>query len=217
MNSTSQPGDRLREKLRLARESTPQPSRRALEPEAAGAEALVDRHAALPDPMALARMYQASELRARLVDDEVEVPAAPRPRPPEALAEAPAAAEKEVPEEPQGPTQPLMSPAEIRAVMAELQDMFSVSERSYETFELSSQSMDDVPMISAAERRAEREASAVAYYEEATGGTWLYVVGGVLTIAVILGFIYLALYGPAPFRAKPAASPSPPASAAPSP
>ena len=47
-----------------------------------------------------------------------------------------------------------------------------------------------------------------AFGEAIAGGGWVYVVGGVLTVGVILLFIYLAMYGPAPFRAKPPPSPS---------
>jgi hypothetical protein len=106
-----------------------------------------------------------------------------------------------------------MSPAEMRAVLAELQAQFSVSERSYETYEPSPRPVDDLPGAT-----GDARAAALAAFEEAgAGGGWVYVVGGVLTVGVILLFLYLALYGPAPFRATPAASPSAPTAASSSP
>lgn len=217
MTGPSQPSDRLREILRQARRGTPAPGARAVEADATEAGALVDRHAQLPDPMALSRMYRSLELRERLVDDAGE--AAPSTEGPAGRdrLEAPTAAaprrdERESVRE--GPTRPAMSPAEIRAVMAELHDRFSGSERSYETYELSSRPADEIPTLSREEREAQRTA-AVSAFEETTGGGWVYVVGGVLTVGVILLFIYLAMYGPAPFRAgsTPSASPSVPATA----
>jgi hypothetical protein len=205
VNSPSQKGDSLKAVLKRAREATPRPVGKALPGEGkSDARDLVDRNAALPDPRALARLYQSDELRRDLPGDEVQATDSERTPGWEAPADA--------------ATRPSMTPAELRAVMTDLAERFKVSADSYETYSLSSRPYDDYEDPHFAEAR-ERERveieEAIARVEAAARGEWVYLLGAVLALAVVLLFIFLALNGVGPFKTTPAPNPPPVATASP--
>ena len=74
--------------------------------------------------------------------------------------------------------------SKMRAVMTELQQTFQVSDRAYETYELSSRPVDDLPATSDEERYAGM-AEALAAVEAASGGTWLYLAGAGLVLVAV--------------------------------
>lgn len=196
MNSESQKSDRLKSILEHARAQTAAQQTTPRAPREAAAADLVDRDAGLPDPLALARLYQSSDLRTRLPED--------------ATGDGPLPARDPGPE-PGAPTRPAMTPSEMRQVMAELQATFQVSERSYETFEPAPNPVDNIPMPVEAERELEL-AEAV---EAAGGGTGLYILGAGVVLVVVVIFILLAVNSVGPFKPVPDHSPLPAASASP--
>lgn len=219
MNSPSQPGDKLKAVLKRAREATPRPMGKAL-PGAAesGARDLVDRNAALPDSRALARLYQSEELRRDLPDDDIQAMSRKRgpgweELPPPAGRDGAAQVES-----PEAATRPSMSVAEIRSVMVDLAERFNVSSDSYETYSLSSRPYDDYEDPSFAEAREKEKLEieeAVAAVEAAARGEWVYLLGAVLALAVVLLFIFLALNGVGPFKPAPSPATSPASTASP--
>ncbi|MDP9326192.1 MAG: hypothetical protein M3O87_06620, partial [Candidatus Dormibacteraeota bacterium] len=151
MTSESQPSDKLKAildqaKARTAAQAAEYARARETEP-----TDLVNKDAALPDPRALARLYQSEDLRAKLPDISPPGVTEAPPRPAGWDALPPPAARQAGHEVEAGPTEaggtaatrPSMTPAELRAVMAELQETFQVSDHSYETYELSSSPVDD--------------------------------------------------------------------------
>src|SRR2546430_9917444 len=135
VTSEFQTSDRLRDILQRAkaRSAGTPPARAQAE---ASVEALLDRDQPLPDPRALSRLYQQQALAVRLPESlEAEAgvasaqPAyapgfselpAPAPRPQGETTEAAPPPPVWADEEPQ-PSQPAMSPSEIRSVMQKLQ------------------------------------------------------------------------------------------------
>ena len=231
MTPESQPSDKLKAILERARSQTPA---KDAETPPRGEEAqptdLVDKDAALPDPLALARLYQSSDLQAKLPEEtderpggkrtpspgwqELPAPAARRGGAGAAAAEATAAGDPG--HEAGSATRPSMTPSEMRAVMAELQQTFQVSDRSYETYELSSRPVDDLPATSDEERDAEM-AEALAAVDAAAGSPWLYLAGAGLVLVVVIVFLFLAIDSVGPFKPLPNQSPAPVSPAAVSP
>jgi hypothetical protein len=202
----SQPSDKLKAILEQAKARTAAQAAEHATAREAGPTDLVDKDAALPDPRALARLYQSADLKEKLPEIPPAGPAEPRP-----------AGQGMLPAGPTAVTRPSMTPAELRAVMAELQDTFHVSDRSYETYELSSSPVDDLPVVTDEEKELER-AEAMATVAEATGGTGLYLLGAGLVLLVVIIFVLLAVNGVGPFKPAPnriLVSPSPAAATSP--
>jgi hypothetical protein len=183
-------------------------------------EALLDKSQPLPDPRALARLYQ-DQVLTRLPDETDEVAAAPA-----APAAAPAWSELPVPppapgsiahSQPPPPTEaassrPTMTPAEMRQVMNNLQEKFSSS--SYRIFEPPKRVVEDDYAAASMREREERErAELEELAREARHSNVVSLLGAVLVIVVIGGFIWLATSGP--LKAKPAPSATPTATAKP--
>jgi hypothetical protein len=180
----SQPGDRL--KALLARRP-PAPTYQPPRP-AAGVEQLLDRSAEIPDARALARLYRERSLTETVPDAEEET-VAPAPiwsgAPGTPLAIPPPIADR-----------PPLSPAEIRAVMEDVRNAFGGGGYSI----VDRPQVVDEPVVSGDPD--------VSNPPDAGGGDWVYYLGALLALLVVGGFIYLSLYGPAPFH-RPPPSPSP--------
>jgi hypothetical protein len=192
----SQGSDRLRailasakEKAQAAQAALPQGHAAA---ETRGVEALLDRNEALPDPRALARMYRERELVERLPEDEEHTPAP-------ATAAAPGAAAE--------PARPHLSPAQIRAVMNELQERFTAG--TYEVYEPTRRPDEFIP---ATYQEWEED---VAPPLEAPSGT-VYIAGAVGALLIIGVLVLLAIYGPLLSRPPAGATPTPTATVSPS-
>jgi hypothetical protein len=173
-------------------------------------EALLDRNGALPDPRALARMYQSKELVEKLPDDEESTPSAPSTAPAAALPASRRAAPEAPPEatpagrdtEEAAYARPPLSPAQIREVMNELKEQFTGG--SYVTYEAKALPEDVIPM-------AEEEIDETVPIEEPN--ELFYIAGAVIAMVVIGIFVVLALNGPLRYKPPPASPPSPSASA----
>jgi hypothetical protein len=174
-------------------------------------EALLDRNEALPDPRALARMYQSKELVEKLPDDEESAPnapstapdaASPAPRPVTVEAPAEATPDRRGTEE-AAYARPPLSPAQIREVMNELKEQFTGG--SYVTYEAKALPEDVIPM-------PEEETDETVPIEEPN--ELFYIAGAVIAMVVIGIFVVLALNGPLRYQPPPGgSSPSPAASA----
>lgn len=178
-------------------------------------EALLDKSQPLPDPRALSRLYQEQAL-AELPEESDE--AAPAPAATSGRYEPPVAPPGMVP--PLRPpraadpvsSQPSMTPAEMRAVMKNLQEQFSGS--SYKLFEVPNKAPeDDVAAASLREQEEQERAELDELAREARQSNLVSLLGALLVIVVIGAFIYLATAGP--LKAKPAPSASPTATAKP--
>ncbi|HEV3234910.1 MAG TPA: hypothetical protein VG329_10220 [Candidatus Dormibacteraeota bacterium] len=216
MTSEFQPSDRLKAILEQAKVRTAAQAAEYARTREADPTDLVNKDAALPDPRALARMYQSEDLRAKLTDVETPAAGEAHAQPPgwdalPAPAPRPGGGEAEtLADERDATSRPSMTPAQMRAVMAELQETFQVSDRSYETYELSSRPLDDLPVISEEERERER-AEAIAALSEGSGGIWPSLLGAGLVLVVVVIFVLLAINGVGPFKPAPTTvgSPSP--------
>jgi hypothetical protein len=216
VNSPSQPSDRLRDILHRARErsataaSAAVPAAQQRAQGQATVESLLDKSQPLPDPRALSRLYrdQALEQLPEESDDAAAAPA--QPLAPTATTDwqntpAPAPAAEPV------LTQPILSPAEIRAVMNSLQEKFSTS--SYRLFEVPKGPVDDFAESSRREQEERERAELEQLAVEAKQSNLVSIMGALLVILVIGAFIWLATSGP--LKAKPAPSVTPSASAKP--
>jgi hypothetical protein len=178
-------------------------------------EALLDKSQPLPDPRALSRLYQEQAL-AQLPEESEE--AAPAPAAASDRYQPPVAPPGAVPPPPSArdadrvSSQPSMTPAEMRAVMNSLQEKFSGS--SYKVFAVPKKAPgDDIAEAILREQEARDRAELEELEKEARQSNLVSLLGALLVIAVIGGFIYLATSGP--LKAKPAPSISPTATAKP--
>lgn len=214
MNSPSQPSDKLKAILgKRPTTPTPRPAPRS----ASGVEDLLDKARALPDPRALARLYRDGALAQRLPEDESEAPTRSEAEGPISYDNLPAPAPRFVDNQ-HAPVaaaygaevrdRPPMSPADIRKVVQEVKAAFGPT--GYSIIE---RPRPVVPVVVSPDDVAEDTEE-----PPVSGGVgeWVYYLGALLALAVVVGFIYLALYGPAPFH-PPKPSPSPAATGAASP
>jgi hypothetical protein len=177
-------------------------------------EALLDKSQPLPDPRALSRLYKEQAL-AQLPDDTDEAPPARAPGWSEAApsALAPIPGTQQPPPQPTEPvtTRPTLSPAEVRAVVNSLQEKFSGS--SYMLYEVPKAPVDDLGAASLREQEERERAELEQLAQEARHSNLVSLMGALLVIVVIGGFIWLATVGP--LKAKPAPSATPSATAKP--
>jgi hypothetical protein len=149
----------------------------------------LNKEGALPDAMALARLYRQAELVERLPDEDeaavVVAPEAPAPEAPPIVVE----------HGKQFAQSPPMSPAEVRVALKQLQEEF----QAYDAYNIVDRPPRVEPTLIAAEVEPEPELAREGVRA---------LVAGILILLVVGGFIWLALYGP--LRAPaPTASPSP--------
>ena len=212
----SQPSDKLKAILAEARARADASRATGTAPvstrETHRVEALLDRNEELPDPRALARMYRQKSLVEQLPEDDDHAappPVAPAPPPthvedlPErgpALYTPPVT---RLPAEPRPDHAPL-SPDQIREVMNELRQQFTSHE--YATYEPRPLPEEVIPF--ADEPDEEEGAPPVAD----TAGIF-YVIGTILALVLIGGFVLLAVNGPLRYR-PPTPTPSAPSTSA---
>jgi hypothetical protein len=220
VTSEFQTSDRLRDilqraKARSAGTLAAAPDQR--QPEAS-VEALLDRNQPLPDPRALSRLYQQQALAVRLpesLEAEAEVASAqqpyapgfsdlpapvPRPEAAEGGPQPPVWAD----EEPH-PSQPAMSPSEIRSVMQKLQSEFG---GTYAVFETPQAPPEDFVTPGLQEDRDRELAELKRLAEESAASSWIFMVGSVIVVVILATFIYLAAAGPLRAAPTPVATPA---------
>ena len=221
--SPSQPSDKLRDILHRARERSalapPVPAAQERAQGQASVESLLDKSQPLPDPRALARLYQEQAL-AQLPEESDDAPPAapttpgwsdlPPPAPAPGTAaqfQAASAAQFPAPSQPDPVSaQPTMSPAELRAVMSSLQEKFSGS--TYRIYDVpSTAAADDFSAGVAQQIEDEERAELARLKKEARNSNLMSLLGAVLVIVIIGGFIYLAT-GPLKGKPTPTVSPS---------
>jgi len=173
VTTASQPSDRLRQILREhSRAAGGPPPRQA--PLAPG-DALLEREGALPDALALARLYRNKDLVERLPEED-DV-AAPESAPPPAVI---------VERGKQYVQSPPLSPSEVRAAIRQLQVEFSPHD-AYQLIEPARREEELLPLVEELELREEAEPEGEGLRLALTGAVILLVVGV---------FIWLALFGP---------------------
>jgi hypothetical protein len=225
VTSEFQTSDRLRDIIERAkaRSATAPPVPEAQDRAHAEAtvEALLDRSQPLPDPRALSRLYKDQTLAASLPESlEAEAEAlAPKPSTPgwgELPAPAPRAGVTEEPPPPPvwaekeaQPSQPSMSPTEIRNTLQKLQSEFGGSYTVYET-RPEPPEVDDTAAALQEEEDAEL-AELKRLAEESARTNWIFTVGSVVVVVVLAVFIYLAAAGP--LKTPPVPTPTPSATA----
>lgn len=197
MTPESQPGDkdtrsRIRDLARMSRKQVAGGPTAPAGPTAGGGgevTQILDKSQALPDALALRRLYRSTDLVEKL-PEETETYTPP---------EAPAAYTRGSGATPQY-QRPALSPAQVRAVLREL------GGGSFETYEIEKREVETLPL-------PEEDG------EEEEGGSLGYIIGGLVVLVVILAFMWAAFLAPPSIRHViiPQATPSPSASAAPSP
>ncbi|MFN2465042.1 MAG: hypothetical protein ABR598_02115 [Candidatus Dormibacteria bacterium] len=170
-----------RDRAEAARAAGPAPRTAA---ETRRIEALLDRGEALPDPRALARLYQSKELVEKLPDDEDETPSTQAP-PSDAA-----------------PGRPPLSPAQVREVMSELTEQFTAN--TYMTYEAKPLPEDVIPVPEEAEAFATEEPNELFYL---AGAIVAIVVIGVFVLLALNGPLR---YRPPAGGATPSPSVTPP-------
>jgi hypothetical protein len=192
------PSDRLRAIIEAGRAAAAETAAAtAATPGPSEVKNLVDKNTALPDALALRRLFQSEELERQLAPEDDEGSA----RPPTASPLRPAPTDELAAGAPIATTAP-MSAAEVRLVLAELQQTFG--EGSYTVRESKSRPEEIV-----VDPNAEEE----PVFTPDRG----WVVGTLIAVVLIAGFIYAITLGPLKPAPAPEATPSPSAAASPNP
>ena len=181
MTPRSQPGDsdardRLRAKIKASKAAAQASQTHVEAPAAADLKSILDRNEALPDALALRRLYRSKELVEKLPE---EVEAEPTPAAATAAAAATRAAAKAAP----------MSPSEVRRVLREM----SVTTEPITIVERPALGPDVLPL-------PPDESIEEGIGDAERGGERGYLLGALAALLVVLGFLYLAFFAPPAIR-----------------